>query len=318
MTGPELVIVAAIGGGIAVVTKMSNRRKSTPNDGKGRVPKAGSLLVKAYSSSGATPLNSTTLSEAAAELAGRGAGRGLRAIRRASTAANQRMAANHTVRRARWEGRWKQRAAHRPAGSVIDKWRAVGDQAKSHPRVRHSVDRIRHRFRRRPPAPTAPDQPTAPAPRPQQAAPAAAAAQPARSPRTTPSGGPTMTATTDAPQTAAEDAVAPLDWQVMIDRIRNYNPESDADLLEFMKAEAAGMVAYAEALEEARETCVTDIGLDPTAVQGITAYSEQVSEAAARMSDAMTQFVTVYGQVLELAASGVVMPHNGRFFTGES
>jgi hypothetical protein len=104
----------------------------------------------------------------------------------------------------------------------------------------------------------------------------------------------------------------------MIDRVQNYNPENDTHLLEFMKAEAAGMVAYAEALEAARETCVTDIGLDPTAVQGITAYSEQVSEAAARMSEAMTQFVTVYGQVLELAASGVVMPHNGRFFAGQS
>ncbi|MGW5689258.1 hypothetical protein [Nonomuraea sp. NPDC003754] len=62
---------------------------------------------------------------------------------------------------------------------------------------------------------------------------------------------------------------------------------------------------------------MTEIGLDPTAVSGITAYSEQVSAASAQMSDAMTQFLTVYGQVLELAASGVVMPHNGRFMTGQ-
>ncbi|MGW5689257.1 hypothetical protein [Nonomuraea sp. NPDC003754] len=250
MAGLELVVVAAVGAGIAVVAKMSDGRKRTASDGKGRVPGAGSLLVKAYNSSGATPVASTRLSEAGAELAGRGTGRAVRAIRRASKAANQRMAANHTVRRGRWEARWAERQTRRPAETVLDRWRATRGQVGERHLGRRAVARARLTLGlpAQPATPAAGPQPT-PNPRPEQAAPAPPSppARPTPSSRTTPSGGTTMTATTDAPQTAPEGAVAPLDWQVMIDRVRNFVPESDSHLLEFMKAEAAGMVAYAEA-----------------------------------------------------------------------
>ncbi|WP_068925067.1 hypothetical protein [Planobispora rosea] len=127
-----------------------------------------------------------------------------------------------------------------------------------------------------------------------------------------------MTATTEAPADDAAVAPPPPDWGVMIDRVANFAPEDDAALVAFLAGEGAAVLAYAAALEQARENCVNDIGLDPSAVAGITTYSEHMSEAAERLAAAHQQFMTVYGEVLALAANGVVMPHNGRWFTGAS
>ncbi len=110
----------------------------------------------------------------------------------------------------------------------------------------------------------------------------------------------------------------PLDWAVSVDRVAGFQPEDDAALVAFMAGETAGMLAYAEAMVQARENCVNDVGLDPSAVEGLTTYSDHVSEAADRMAEAHRQFLAVYGEVLALAANGVVMPHNGRWFTGAS
>lgn len=124
-----------------------------------------------------------------------------------------------------------------------------------------------------------------------------------------------MTATDTMPTTQAAPQLPP-DWALMVDRIRNLHPEDDTALLAFMRGEALAVVAYAEALEQARDNCVNDIGLDPSAVAGFTTYSEHVSEAAQRMSEAYQTFVAVYGEVQQLAANGITMPHNGRWFTG--
>lgn len=118
------------------------------------------------------------------------------------------------------------------------------------------------------------------------------------------------------PQVDAAGSAAPADWAALIARITDFQPENDVELIDFMKGEGAGIVAYAEGLESARENCVNDIGLDPSSVAGITAYSEAASEASERMTAALERFRTVYGQVLELVGEGVVLPHNGRWMTG--
>jgi hypothetical protein len=125
--------------------------------------------------------------------------------------------------------------------------------------------------------------------------------------------------TTPAVPDMAPDATrpaAPPDWAALIDRVREFQPDNDVELIEWMKAEASGVVGYAEALEGARENCVSDVGLDPSSVAGITTYSEHMSDASDRMSEALTTFLTVYREVLNLAAEGVVLPHNGRWMTG--
>ncbi|WP_431897968.1 hypothetical protein [Nonomuraea sp. bgisy101] len=127
-----------------------------------------------------------------------------------------------------------------------------------------------------------------------------------------------MTAPTEISQQAAPGAAAPEDWRVLADRVANFTPEDDTALVAFMRGETAGVVAYADALEQARENCVNDVGLDPSAVQGLTTSSEHVSEVSERLAEALKEFLTVYSEVLELRSNGVTLPFDGRWFTGES
>ncbi|MFI6510167.1 hypothetical protein ACIBCT_21390 [Streptosporangium sp. NPDC050855] len=127
-----------------------------------------------------------------------------------------------------------------------------------------------------------------------------------------------MTATdheTAAPAVTSSIAI-PGDWAALIGRVAEFQPADDVELIDWMKGETAGVLGYADAADTVRETCVTVVGLDPTSVTGITAYSEHAAEGAARMSEALRTFLTVYAEVQELVASGVVLPYNGRFMTG--
>ncbi len=128
------------------------------------------------------------------------------------------------------------------------------------------------------------------------------------------------TPTVPAEQTASDGpALAlPPDWVTLIARVRDFEPEHDVALINFMKDEAAGVVGYAEAMQAARENCVNTVGLDPASVQGITIYAEHMSDASARMAEALTMFFAVYQEVLQAVADGVVMPHNGRWMTGNT
>ncbi|MET9339304.1 hypothetical protein [Nonomuraea sp. NPDC003804] len=127
-----------------------------------------------------------------------------------------------------------------------------------------------------------------------------------------------MTALTETAQQAASGVAAPEDWRVLADRVANFAPEDDTALITFMQGETAGVLAYADALEQARENCVNDVGLDPAAVQGLTTSSEHVSEVSERLAEALKEFLTVYSEVLELRANGVTLPFDGRWFTGET
>jgi hypothetical protein len=103
-----------------------------------------------------------------------------------------------------------------------------------------------------------------------------------------------------------------------LNHINDFEPESDADLLNFMGAEVAGKAAEAEAYMELFDRCVSGHGLDPQAMQGVSDYSEAIAESAEAMKRAHQQFVSVYDAIIEAANNGTVMPHNGRFFSGES
>jgi hypothetical protein len=100
--------------------------------------------------------------------------------------------------------------------------------------------------------------------------------------------------------------------------INDFEPESDAELLNMMGAEVAGKAAEAEAYMELFDRCVSGAGLDPTAMQGVSDYSEAIAESAEAMKRAHAQFVSVYEAIIEAANNGTGMPHDGRFFSGES
>lgn len=296
MADPILLGVAGAGAAIAVIYKLSRRQSRPARTGERAVRDRGntgglkkrSWLVKAYNSTGAQHTDSDDLHGATAEWAGRAVGAAGRKSKR----------------------RWVviEKAAERSRGRREKQW-----EEKGRPPLLVS--------RKRKPAPT----PAAVKRRdlPDRAAPASAPGPEPPKRRLTavpdppqPSGD-RMTATQDTPTaTTVVPPDVPPDWALINDRIRNYAPEDDAALLAFMKGEVAGAIGYAEALEQARENCTNDVGLDPSAVAGFTAYSEHMSEATERMAEVWRTFVAVYGEVQALAANGVVMPHNGRFWTG--
>ena len=113
---------------------------------------------------------------------------------------------------------------------------------------------------------------------------------------------------TDAPATLAPH----------INHVAEFEPENDAELLEFMKAEVAGQLAIAEAVEQMFENCVTGKGLDPAAMQGISDYAQAFAENAERAKQAHQQFLAVYEAIIEAANNGTQMPYDGRFFSGEA
>lgn len=102
-----------------------------------------------------------------------------------------------------------------------------------------------------------------------------------------------------------------------LSHINDFEPESDAELLNFMGAEVAGKAAEAEAYMELFDRCVSGKGLDPQAMQGVSDYSEAIAESAEAMKRAHAQFVAVYEAIIEAVNNGTVMPHDGRFFSGE-
>ncbi|GGS97735.1 hypothetical protein GCM10010156_64910 [Planobispora rosea] len=124
--------------------------------------------------------------------------------------------------------------------------------------------------------------------------------------------GPTMTQTAGTVTSVAP----PADWIQIIARITEHAPADDTELLQLMAGEVAGVCGYADALGALHETCVNTVGLDPSSVQGLAEYSASATELAARMVEAHKQFLTVYAEVMEAVARGVVLPYQGRWFTG--
>jgi hypothetical protein len=138
----------------------------------------------------------------------------------------------------------------------------------------------------------------------------------------------TTTSAPAAPATPAVDAgtgeaadisaYAPADWAGLAQRVANFDPESDADLINFMTGEVAGICGYAESYETLHAQCVDALGLDPNSVQGLGEFAEHVMELTRAMTAAHQRFVTTYEEVMKAAASGVVLPYNGRWITGEA
>ena len=334
MTGLEAAVVVAVGVATAAAVRRRDTasiRASRSGGRTGRMPKRSRLVVM-YNNTGAKPVDADDAGTAAAELFGRALGGAARRGHR--TGGRARQAVVKACKRAgkswhqRSSQRWEQRNAARPAETFVDKWKRLH---ASRPRLkerRRASGVLRRLARllgvvdspadtavpRDAPAETRPD----PAPPPPDAPRSAPVPQP---PPIEPQGDPKMTAptipTSPADSGTAPAAVAPpADWGALIARIADFQPENDVDLLEWMKTEAAGVVGYAEAMDAARENCINAIGLDPSSVAGIATYAEHMTDAASKMTGALMTFISVYDEVLKLAAEGVVLPHNGRWMTG--
>jgi hypothetical protein len=122
-----------------------------------------------------------------------------------------------------------------------------------------------------------------------------------------------------ARRTAAHaGGTVPAEWGPVVAQAADFEPENDAHLLEWMTGQVTGMAAYAEALIETYETCVGAVGLDPKGLAAVHDVADAAAHAAETMSGAKTQFTDHYELPREFAGNGGLMPHDGRWVTGES
>jgi hypothetical protein len=109
----------------------------------------------------------------------------------------------------------------------------------------------------------------------------------------------------------------PGEWKALVAITADFEPEDDAELLAWMAAEVNGMSAYAEALTEVYETGISSVGLDPVSLAALHDTADAAADAAQAMATARQKFAAHYAEVREFAAAGGLLPHDGRWITGD-
>jgi hypothetical protein len=112
-------------------------------------------------------------------------------------------------------------------------------------------------------------------------------------------------------------AEIPAVWGPVISFIGGFEPEEDADLMAFVRGNAAAKLAVADAWHNVAGHCVSALGLDPAAVQGMADYADGEGESAHEAAQIWHRFAAVYHEVQEWIASGGTLPRDGTFLTGE-
>ena len=109
----------------------------------------------------------------------------------------------------------------------------------------------------------------------------------------------------------------PAEWAGVIARAADFEPGDDGELLGWMGDEVSGVAGYAEALIELYESCTAGIGLDPVAMTALHDVADAAAHAAETMSGARRRFAGHYELPREFAGNGGLMPHDGRWVTGD-
>ena len=136
-----------------------------------------------------------------------------------------------------------------------------------------------------------------------------------------PTGETTMTNNGNKPaprarRTAANTAV-PGGWGAVVAHTADFQAESDGDLLTWMRGEAIGAAAYAEALVEQHETCRDVIGVDPVAIQTLHDVADAAVTMAQTMAAAVKKFAEHYELPTQFVADGGLLAHDGRWHKGD-
>jgi hypothetical protein len=120
-------------------------------------------------------------------------------------------------------------------------------------------------------------------------------------------------------QRAARTGAAgiPSEWAAVVGQTADFEPENDGELLDWMGRQVTGLSAWAEALVDTYEHCVSVIGIDPAASALLHDVADAAAQAAETMSAAKAKFTEHYELPREFAASGGLMTHDGRWITGE-
>ena len=107
------------------------------------------------------------------------------------------------------------------------------------------------------------------------------------------------------------------EWAAVVGQTADFEPESDAELLDWMSRQVTGLSAWAEALVDTYEHCTSVIGIDPAASAMLHDVADAAAQAAETMSAAKAKFTEHYELPREFAANGGLMTHDGRWVTGE-
>jgi hypothetical protein len=120
-------------------------------------------------------------------------------------------------------------------------------------------------------------------------------------------------------QRAARTGAAgvPSEWAAVIGQTADFEPDSDAELLDWMGRQVTGLSAWAEALVDTYEHCTQVIGIDPQASAMLHDVADAAAQAAETMGAAKAKFTEHYELPREFAANGGLMTHDGRWITGE-
>jgi hypothetical protein len=120
-------------------------------------------------------------------------------------------------------------------------------------------------------------------------------------------------------QRAARTGAAgvPSEWAAVVGQAADFEPDSDAELLDWMARQVTGLSAWAEALVDTYEHCTQVIGIDPRASTMLHDVADAAAEAAETMGAAKAKFTEHYELPREFAANGGLMTHDGRWITGD-
>jgi hypothetical protein len=113
------------------------------------------------------------------------------------------------------------------------------------------------------------------------------------------------------------DATVPSEWAPVIAQTADFEPEDDGELLEWMSRQLTGLSGWAEALVDFYEHATSVIGIDPQASAMLHDVADAAAQAAEAMGAAKAKFTEHYELPREFAATGGLMPHDGRWITGE-
>jgi hypothetical protein len=104
--------------------------------------------------------------------------------------------------------------------------------------------------------------------------------------------------------------------RILAEWIAAHEPETDAELLAFVRSLAAGQILISHAWYAYADRCMSDLGLDPAFTAGIGEIAEHSAELAHDIALVDQRFGLIYREIQEWIASGRVLPSNPRFLTG--
>lgn len=117
---------------------------------------------------------------------------------------------------------------------------------------------------------------------------------------------------------AAQSGGVPPIWAALADSIREFVPENHVEHLDSFSGHAAGILAVAEAFRDNADMQFHHLGLDPAAANATLEFADHFAECAESLGLTREQFLVIYQEVLNAIDNGLVLPHSGRWLTGEA